>query len=211
MIGQLWVAAILGVVMLASAAVVAARIVVARRRRRPTDYEIEVHNLVMGVSMGGMLLPSLHLVAPGPSAVVWLVVWVLLTLWLAGSVVRDARGPSRTVGIARHHLPHLVMSLAMVYMLAVMLVPSTGSGAAGMSGMGGGAVVPLPTVDYLLALFMIGYAVLVLDRLPAVAGHTSGTGPEARTGSRILSSHVEAVLNLVMAVAMAYMLVMMFV
>jgi hypothetical protein len=49
-------------------------------------------------------------------------------------------------------------------------------------------------------LFMLGYAVLVIDRLPALVG--GATAPLAPRG--------EAAINIAMALTMGYMLVMMF-
>ncbi|MDQ1544125.1 MAG: hypothetical protein QOK08_1763, partial [Actinomycetota bacterium] len=110
------------------------------------------------------------------------------------------------------------MSGAMVYMLAV-----TGSAAAGplsggdMSGMGSGGLA-FPTLDYAFVIFMVGYAVLVIDRLPRVAVVSNARTIE---DSRLAASPVPVrvpvaprlaeVTNIVMAIAMGYMLTMMFV
>jgi hypothetical protein len=126
MIGPTWLAAIFGVIMLVAAVVAAVRIIAAWRAHRTTDYQIDIHNVVMGVSMAGMLIPSLLIVTTGPSTIAWLVVWILLTIWFAISVARDAAQRTHGNGFTGHHLPHLVMSAGMVYMFAVMLVlPAT--------------------------------------------------------------------------------------
>jgi hypothetical protein len=219
MIGPTWLAAIFGVIMLVAAVVAAVRIIAAWRAHRTTDYQIDIHNVVMGVSMAGMLIPSLLIVTTGPSTIAWLVVWILLTIWFAISVARDAAQRTHGNGFTGHHLPHLVMSAAMVYMFAVMLVPASDSSDSGMSGMSGmsagGGLVPLATLDYAFVLFMVGYAVLVVDRLPALAaigsGELRGVGhADAATTARSLAPTTAAIINIVMAITMGYMLTMMF-
>jgi hypothetical protein len=112
------------------------------------------------------------------------------------------------------------MSGAMVYMLAVMGSATDGPNSGhDMSGMGSGGLA-FPTLDYAFVIFMVGYAVLVIDRLPQVAVVSSRN---ARTveDSRLAASPVPVRLpvaprlaemtNIVMAIAMGYMLTMMFV
>ena len=220
MIGPPWLAAIFGALVFVGAMVALVRVVVAWRTRRATDREIDIHNVLMGVSMAGMLIPSLRIVTVGPSTTSWLIVWILTTIWFAVSVIRNT-GPNDTrQKLARHHVAHLVMSGAMVYMLAV-----TGSASGGpvsghdMSGMGSGGLA-FPTLDYAFVIFMVGYAVLVIDRLPQVAVASSARTVE---DSRLAASPVPVrvpvpvaprlaeVTNIVMAIAMGYMLTMMFV
>jgi hypothetical protein len=219
MIGPTWLAAIFGVIMLVAAVVAAVRIIAAWRAHRTTDYQIDIHNALMGVSMAGMLIPSLLIVTTGPSTIAWLVVWILLTIWLAISVARDTAQRTHGNRFTGHHLPHLVMSAAMVYMFAVMLVPASDSSDSGMSGMSGmsagGGLVPLATLDYAFVLFMVGYAVLVVDRLPALAAIGSGDlqivgHGDAVTTARPLARTTAAIINIVMAITMGYMLTMMF-
>jgi hypothetical protein len=222
MIGPTWLAAIFGAVAIAAAAAALVRIFVAWRSHRATDLEVDIHNAVMGVSMAGMLIPSLFIVTPGASTTTWLIVWILIAVWFAASVFRDV-GPSRAGRrFGGHHLPHLVMSAAMIYMFAVsgpgdsMSSSAQMSGMSGMPGMAGGGLVALPTLDYAFTIFMIGYAVLVIDRLPAIAVAGSGdlrtlghrTGAKANTP---LAPRVAAGTNILMAVTMGYMLTMMFV
>lgn len=205
MIGPTWLAAIFGVIMIAAAVYALVRIVVARRTRRPTDYDVDVHHVLMGVSMGGMLVPGLRIVEPGASTTTWTIVWILVTLWFAVTVVRDSQEPGPRRRFAGHHVPHLVMSAAMIYMLAAPLGMTQASGAKGMSGMGGsGGLVPWPTLDALFLVFMAGYAVVVLDRFPTlVDGLASRSILLAPRGARVE--------DVVMAVTMGYMLTMMLV
>jgi hypothetical protein len=214
MIGPTWLATIIGVVMIVAAVVAAVRIVVAWRTRRASDFEVDIHNVVMGITMAGMLIPSLLIVTAGPSTVAWLIVWILITAWFAVSVIRDASRSAAGHRFTGHHLPHLVMSGAMIYTLVATSGGGTAS-VAGIPGMGSvGSLEVLPTLDYALVVFMVGYAVFVVDRLPLIA--VVGTGalytfgrPE---GTAVpLAPRTAAATNIVMAVAMGYMLTMMFV
>ncbi len=114
------------------------------------------------------------------------------------------------------------MSGAMIYMFAVIAAGGTGSAASttgmpGVSGMSsGGGLVPFPTLDYAFVVFMIGYAVLVIDRLPRLSivgtGDFQVTGhPGASAAAKPLAPTTAALTNIVMAITMGYMLTMMFV
>ncbi|MEJ1230765.1 MAG: DUF5134 domain-containing protein [Galbitalea sp.] len=111
----------------------------------------------------------------------------------------------------------MVMSGAMIYMFAATSAAGTADGSMpGMSAMGSGATVPAPTLDYAFVIFMLGYAVLVIDRLPVIAAvgggelHVIGSPATASSG-RPLAPRTAAATNIVMAITMGYMLTMMFV
>ena len=215
MIGPTWLAWIFGVVMLAAASYAAARMVLAWSTHRATDYEVDGHHVLMGVAMAGMLIPGLGIVSTGAPATVWIIVWALVTVWFATSVTRTATDKSSASGLSGHHVPHLVMSASMVYMLAVMDAPTGTTGMADMSemqGMSTTGLVPWPTLDALLLVFMAGYAVLALDRLPraAVSGHRTHAGQQAPIPTHpVLEPRFSSMLNIVMAITMGYMLTMM--
>jgi hypothetical protein len=237
--GPAWLAAIFGVILLWAAAYSIGRIVYARRTRKQTDYEVDASNSLMGISMAGMLIPGLGIVTPGPSTMFWIVLWILVAVWFAASVIRRAvrNSPGR---VRRHHVPHIVFSAAMVYMLAVGANPNgSGSGAgaasggtqptAGMSAAVG--VVPFVTLDLLFLLFMVGYSVLTVDRLPALS--IAGDGPVIATAgpngsvappgsvttttlatptvlaTTVFAPRLAAATNIIMAISMGYMLTMM--
>jgi hypothetical protein len=215
MIGPTWLAAIFGVIMLAAAVFAAGRMLVAWRTGRVTDYEVDGHHLLMGVSMAGMLIPGLGIVTAGPSITIWTVVWVIITIWFAVSVIRGLQRGGPGGRFTGHHLPHLVMSGAMIYMLAVSMSPMdmTGAGTSHMS-MGSADLVPWPTLDALFLVFMAGYAVLVLDRIPLLAlagGHRTHAGTSPNDSATFLAPRSAGLENAVMAVTMGYMLTMMFV
>lgn len=217
MMGPTWLAVIFGVIMLAAAVFAACRIPVAWRIGRATDYEVDGHHVLMGVSMAGMLIPELGIVTAGPSTTIWIIVWVLVTIWFAISVIRGAQRGGPGARFSGHHLPHLIMSGAMIYMLAASTSPMGVAGVSGISSMSGmgsaGDLVPWPTLDALFLIFMAGYAVLVIDRFPLLAsagtGHVGHDAP-SMTRPRFLAPRSAGLENAVMAITMGYMLTMMF-
>ena len=225
MFGPAGLAAGVGVLMLAVTAVSIARIVGARITRTATDWAVDGCHAVMGVSMAGMLIPGLAIVEPGPSTWAWVIISALFAAGFAISVAHDVltRTPERAGPFRRlDHLPHLVLSGAMVYMLcAVGIAAPSGamtnggmSGMSGMSGMEAGSrALPLPTLDIMFAFFMIGYAVLLIDRLPAIAelgGIGSPVALVRGSSGSLFAPRLAAAVSIVMATGMAYMLAMMF-
>jgi Domain of unknown function (DUF5134) len=216
MIGPTWLAAVFGCIALGVAFYTAARLIVAWRTAKATDYEVDASHVVMGVAMTGMLIPASGIVAPGTSSIVWACVFMLISAWFAISVIREALHSAGAARFMGHHLPHLVMSLAMVYMLLVSATPvHPGAMDASMGSDSSGPAIALPTLDLLFALFLVGYAVLVIDRLPLIA--MIGTGDlrvpfRARKAGETLvplAPRLAAVSYVAMAITMGYMLTMM--
>jgi hypothetical protein len=101
--------------MLGVAAYCTGRLVLSLRSRARTERDADVVHAVMGVSMAGMLAPSL---AAGPTAM-WVLIFSASTVWFGWRVVHDAdRSPGADP--RGQHPPHLLMSAAMVYMLVVL-------------------------------------------------------------------------------------------
>lgn len=212
MTGPTPIATTVGVLMLLGALVALLRVIGGLRNgaraAARTDLSIDICHGIMGLSMAGMLIPSLEIVTVGPSLWAWLVVQSLVTLWFIVSTVGEfarATGGLRARLAALHHLPHIALSGAMVYMLVVMQVMSPQiSGmhhdGSSMSMMVSITTLPLPTLDLLLAFFLVGYTVLLVDRLPFAAARKDVFAPRSAAG-----------LGILMASAMSYMLVMMFV
>lgn len=175
-----WLADIFAAIMLATAVYCAGRLALARRLGRRVEHDSDVVHLLMGVAMAGMLVSDLNPL----NATVWKVVFTLTTLWFAGRVVLAWRGDDQGRRALRHHVPHLVLSGAMLYMFFAPSGAGAGSSSGGDMGMGGGMggaasmVVHYPTLALVLALFLCGYAVLVIDRTPllAASGGTSEAG-----------------------------------
>jgi hypothetical protein len=171
MAGPSWLATLLAAVMIATAMYCAGRLAAARLWRRFTEVEADSVHVVMGVAMAGMLLPGL---SPLP-ATAWEAVFAVAAVWFAYRAVRSRPRQHAVASRWRcsHPVPHLVESVAMIYMLAVLpgSWPGWSGQAMAMPGMGGGQVGAggsLSALAVILALFMIGYVLWTADQLTAL-------------------------------------------
>ena len=158
--------------MLTVATVSAARLAVARpwsRNEEDTGADADLAHLLMGIAMAGTLTAGLRTL---PDAA-WEAVFALLAVWFADRVVREVRGHGSRLLADGHRLPHLVHSVAMLYMFLALTAPRAASGEAGMGGLAvSGTAMPalrLPTLALLFAFVLIGFVVSDLDRLSAPA------------------------------------------
>jgi hypothetical protein len=133
---------LLAAAMLAVALYCVARLALSFSGTRVTERSTDGVHAVMGISMAGMLVPSLSAVP----TTVWVVVFSGSALWFGWEVFQDS------VAVRRQpfgsHLPHLLMCAAMIYMLVVMDWTGSGhpsgSSSMSMSGLSGhGATWPL--------------------------------------------------------------------
>ena len=237
MTGPSWLAGILAVIMIATAAYCATRLVIARAHRQPDERDVDLVHTVMGVAMAGMLVSWLNPLPDG----VWAVMFGAGTGWFGWRAWRGRRVRTHVTGTGqsphRHHVPHLVMCGAMVYMLlaagAATSASSTGTAMGGVATAG-----RFPLLALVLAVFMVGYVMWQADRLPALA--RVGTerlgspvlvttlalstmadakpelqpaeatpGPPASPAPRVLSPRLAACCQIAMAVTMGYMLILM--
>jgi hypothetical protein len=189
--------------MIVTACYCAGRLAVARSWRRATEVDADMLHTVMGVAMAGMLVPRL---SPLPAGV-WEALFGGAAAWFAWQAVR--RGAASGWQSA-HPMPHMVQSVAMIYMFAA--VP--GPGPSAMAGMGrpAGSVLALAIV---LALFMVGYVLWTADQLtaqltalrsPAVRGAADQAGQLA---GPVLAPGLAACATIAMGVTMGYMLLVM--
>ncbi|HZC64372.1 MAG TPA: DUF5134 domain-containing protein [Streptosporangiaceae bacterium] len=173
MTGPFWLAGVLAALMIATAAYCATRLIIARVHRRPDERDVDLVHTVMGVAMAGMLVSWLN---PLPNPV-WAVMFSAGTAWFGwrawhdrrSRAVRDAAA-TRPTGRASqpHHVPHLVMCGAMVYML--LAVGAVTSATHPGTIMGSPATVGrFPLLALILAVFMVAYVMWQADRLPALA------------------------------------------
>jgi len=212
----------LAAAVLAVALFCAGRLVLGFLSRRPVERDVDVTHVVMGVSMAGMLTGWLS----GSWNGVWLIAFAASTCWFAwrarGELRRSRADRAGTPGFGPGggHIPHLVASVAMVYMLVAMrwLEPASGAAhgmAAAMRAMSSSLAASGTPV---LALSVAGLLVLdasisagrVLLR-PAVAVASGASASPAVPGSALaqmpLAPRGTAACTLVMSFAMAYMLV----
>ena len=173
MAGPAWLADGFAGLMLLTALYCAGRLVLAWTQRRPTEQDVNLVHVLMGVAMAGMLapraLPLLGLAQPGGTiwAGTWGLVFGVATVWFGGRIALSYRATGRLRPVGSHHLPHLIMCGTMIYMLATVARPAGLSGAEL-------AATAAPTVHYpllalILAQFMVGYVMWTADRLPALA------------------------------------------
>lgn len=239
MTGPFWLAGILAVLMIITAAYCATRLIIARVHRRPDERDVDLVHTVMAVAMAGMLVSWLN---PLPNPV-WAVMFSAGTAWFGWRAWRDRRDRADVTdgeqAPHRHHVPHLVMCGAMVYMLlAVGAV--TAAAHTGMTTGGPATASRFPLLALILAVFMAGYVMWQADRLPALAragtarpapaaalalapspaaaggaqatqADQAATTPDlaASPAPRVLSPRLAASCQIAMAVTMGYMLVLM--
>jgi uncharacterized protein DUF5134 len=178
--GPAWLTGAFTAVMLGVAAYSAVRLLSARHLRRRLHYDVDVAHVTMGVAMAGMLVPTLD---PLPNTA-WDAAFGVIALWFLWKSLRAGTRhlADRALQQVSHHLAHLVMACAMIYMYLA-LAPDHGVArsavpmAMAMGGATGStAFAGLPLV---FVVFLLASAVWHVDRLgPFVAG-TSATGPAA--------------------------------
>jgi Domain of unknown function (DUF5134) len=230
--GDHWVMPnLLAAAMLGVAVYCTARLVVSFRSPRRTQRDTDAVHAVMGVSMAGMLSPSLTAVPSG----VWLVVFSVSALWFGWRGLRESdRGPAACHELGSD-MTHLLMCGAMVYMLAVMDWSGSahafqGAGMLGMGTVGAGAA-EWSIIAVLLTLLIFGdvafnagatlrlFAPLTVssggERASGQVGHSGVSTGQQRGHSPTMLAQRSAVLaprsavlcQLVMCLAMGYMLV----
>jgi hypothetical protein len=219
-----WILETFAAMMVLVAEVSAGQVVIARAwtRRGGADAGIAVSQLLMGIAMTGILVSGLRIL---PNAV-WEVVFAVMTAWFAWCLWRENRGRAAASVAHGHYAPHLVHSVAMLYLFAAIAGPST-AGPGGMSGMawgsaGGMATLHAPMLALIFALLLVAFAVHDLDRRAGVDGYfqvagsqqagsglaAAASGPAAYTAERLLlSPAVVKGCQVTIGVTMAFILI----
>jgi len=176
-----WILDILAALMLAVAAVSVARLGLARPwRKGAVVTDTDVSHLFMSIAMAGMLASGLTTL---PSAA-WEVIFALLAVWFGYRVVSDARSNGARALAGGHCAPHLVHSMAMLYMFLALAAAPGGPGMGGASA----SALKYPTLAFAFALILAGYTIWDLDQLSgkryrragaslSLAGVPAGTVP----------------------------------
>jgi hypothetical protein len=235
--GPSWLAGVLAVIMIATAAYCVSRLIIARAQRRAHERDVDLVHTVMGVAMAGMLVSWLNPLPDG----VWAVMFGAGTGWFGWRALRARRGRQDRTDVTgsmqsphRHHVPHLVMCGAMVYMLLAAGAVASATHP-GVSMAGPPAAGRFPVLALVLAVFMVGYVMWQADRLPALARastlrpalagtpalavvpagagqatHAYAAAPDPSSQApQVLSPHLAACCQIAMAVTMGYMLILM--
>jgi len=209
-----WLTDSLAGLMLVIAAYCAGRVGYARLRHRPTEHDVDVLHVFMGVAMAGMLVSKLSIL----SSHIWEALFVAAVVWFAARIGLALRRPGNGAGAGAtadraaigHRLPYLLASGAMLYMFLAPVAASSGSGSGGMAGMGDaiGAASRYPTLGLGFAVFMVGFAVLMLDRtVLTTPAAISTAAPSAGSHCGLLAPRTANCCHIAMSVTMAYMLI----
>jgi len=201
--GQGWLSDLLAAVMIATTIYCVSRVVTTRVQRRPGEHDVDVVHALMGVAMAGMLVASLKTLP----ADAWAAVFAASAGWYAWQIAHSYRasgaGSGQRAAIAahrHHHLPHLAMCCAMVYMLlaapAMLSSIAGGSDAVGMGGSPDGA--RFPFLALVLTLILVGFVVWDTDRVSRLPRLASAR-------SRAVSARIERGLAAARAGALAAM------
>jgi Domain of unknown function (DUF5134) len=163
---QPWLADAFATAMIVTAAYCLTRLAIARRQRRPTDHQVDLVHVLMGVAMAGMLVPRLRVFWVGG----WEIVFSVAAAWFGWRVISDGRAWTAADHRPGHHLKHVLPCAAMVYMLAAVTSAGRAGSGAGpvMSGTSGSAA-HFPTLALVLALCLLGYVVWTADRMTSLA------------------------------------------
>lgn len=218
-----WLTGTFAVMMLTVAGYCVIRLGVAWRWRRVTEVDTDGVHVMMGVAMAGTLAGGLRTLPAG----VWAAAFGASAGWFGWQAVRKRRGVRAGPWRCSHPLPHVVESLAMVYMLVGMR-GSALAGAAG-SGPGGGMRATgghLPVVALALAVYSVGYVVWLGDRLTSRVAAVVPTGvvsagvrppgialggvvPGGGVGLSVLAPRSATWCKIAMGLTMGYMLILM--
>jgi Domain of unknown function (DUF5134) len=207
----IWLADALAATMLVVSAYCAGRPLLAARRGRSTTYSVDLTHTAMGVAMAGML--TAHLVSVTP----WIVVFAAVAGWFTVRGLATIAGAGPRSLSAGGDLRHVLTCGAMVYMLvatptvaaSAMTVATPAPMAASMS-VGGASDVHLPTLALVLAVVMVGVAVMAVDRLPSPARSAAAAegAADPRAAARpLLAPRSLACCQVAMSITMGYMLV----
>ena len=135
--------------------------------------DIDVMNALMAIAMASMLAGRLNPVLQ----VIWLSTFAAASAWFAAHAVR--------VWLRRaapgQHVMHLLSCGGMLVML---VAPSAGAGAMGAAGTVGSPSLLVPALAAVFAVAMAGSVVVLTDRLPVLAAHSTPAGEPPRPRSR---------------------------
>jgi Domain of unknown function (DUF5134) len=162
-------------------------------------------HVLMGIAMAGMLEPQFSVLP----AVVWQVTFAASAAWFGWKSLLASRAPARAVPRHGVPLPHLIESLAMIYMLLPGTAATPGMTMPGtrQARLAGSSEI----IALLLALSMAGYAIWAASALSSVGIRDRRTAPREPAGpaSRPPASRLAAGYQIAMGITMGYLLIQM--
>lgn len=175
------------------------------RHGRQAEPDADGLHVLMGIAMAGMLEPSLSLLP----AVAWQATFAASAAWFGWKSLLASRAPART---ARRHgvpLPHLIESLAMIYMMlpGTAVTPGMTMPATHQAWLAGSSEV----IALLLALSMAGYAIWAASSISpsGIRDRRTASRDPADPASRLPASRLAAGYQITMGIAMGYLLILM--
>jgi hypothetical protein len=200
MAGPDWLRWTLTALFLAVAAFCVARLTAAGHvpgRYRGCHRAVDVGHWIMSIGMAVMCSP-----VGGPLPVAgWQTLFLLTTLWFAGSWWRQRHAETEEIGWHGNHLHHAVAGLAMLYMLTAMPDGAHHAAAPWMPGTHE-AGLALPLVGWLFAGYFLAHATTLGPRLVRPAAPGGAPLPAILTTPRLTAS-----CQVFMALGAGYMLV----
>jgi hypothetical protein len=223
-----WLAYWFAALMVAVSVYCIGRLALARHLQRRNQTDVTLAHMFMGFAMVGMLVPRWNVIPNG----VWEVVFAVLAVYFLTPGIQLTRRWKATSAADRYHyvthnLIHMVMSCAMLYMYWLGM-PITVSAHQTMAMSGPPRNAGDPSLTLLLVAILIVSAIWQLDTMsryssnpqlamasiggstPSGAHTASGFGPGASDREAPwLAPRLEIASRIVMALTMAYMLVLM--
>lgn len=200
-----WLRLVLTALMIAIALGSGLRLVASLRRGHQAEPDADGLHVLMGIAMAGMLEPPLSVL----SAVAWQVAFAASAAWFGWKSLLASRAPARVVPRRSVPLPHLIESLAMIYMLLPGTAATSGMTMPGtrQAWLAGSSEI----IALLLAFSMVGYAIWAASAFSSAGIRDRRAAPREPIGpvSRLRASRLAAGYQIAMSIAMGYLLIQM--
>jgi len=202
-----WLRLVITALMIAIACGSGLRLGASLRHGRQAEPDADAAGLhaLMGVAMAGMLEPRLSVLP----AVAWQVTFAASATWFGWKSLLASRAPAGVVPRHGVPLPHLIESLAMIYMLlpGIAATPAVTMPATHQAWLAGSSEI----IALLLALSMAGYTIWAASAFSLVGTRDRRTAPREPVGPvhRLPASRLAAGYQIAMGITMGYLLIQM--
>lgn len=200
-----WLRLVLAALMIAIACGSGLRLGASLRHSRKAEPDADGLHVLMGIAMAGMLEPPLSVLP----AVAWQVAFAASAAWFGLKSLLAGRAAARVVPRHGVPLPHLIESLAMIYMLlpGTAAAPGLTMPGAHQAWLAGSSEI----ITLLLALSMVGYVIWAASAFSPADTRDRRTAPREPAGpaSRPLATRLAAGYQIAMGITMGYLLIQM--